>query len=274
MINIIKNNSQREIKVTNVRINKYTIVYTNNCVVDFLSSDGRKKCGSNQFIFIDKGTYFTASLRKIDKHKKPYVAIRFDDDKLKILRRLIVDIYFNGHQKTNYTITSKDKILTITPTDELRLFFRKLSSTNDEKLFLIKVLFFISKFDERNCIVHSIITSSVSHFSDEVRALIDTNLKKKWCIQDMVEYFYLSESTIRKRLAKENTSIKKIILQARLNKSIELIIENKLQISQISSEVGVPSASYFIKNFKEYFGVTPKKLKNYFTPRKINLEEH
>ncbi|HBN1934171.1 TPA: AraC family transcriptional regulator, partial [Escherichia coli] len=49
---------------------------------------------------------------------------------------------------------------------------------------------------------------------------------------------------------------------------------NKLQISQISSEVGVPSASYFIKNFKEYFGVTPKKLKNYFTPRKINLEEH
>ncbi|HBN1710737.1 TPA: helix-turn-helix transcriptional regulator, partial [Escherichia coli] len=106
------------------------------------------------------------------------------------------------------------------------------------------------------------------------RALIDTNLKKKWCIQDMVEHFYLSESTIRKRLAKENTSIKKIILQARLNRSIELIIENKLQISQISSEVGVPSASYFIKNFKEYFGVTPKKLKNYFTPRKINLEEH
>ncbi|HFO5498184.1 TPA: helix-turn-helix transcriptional regulator, partial [Escherichia coli] len=101
-----------------------------------------------------------------------------------------------------------------------------------------------------------------------VRALIETNLNRKWSVQDMAKFFHLSESATRKRLAKEKTSLKKIILQTRLNSSIELIIENELQISQISSEVGVSSTSYFIKKFKEYFGITPKKLRDYFVTQK------
>ncbi len=252
-------------KVANIRTNKYTIIYTDNCTINFYLSNKNISCGINQFIFIDKGVCFSASLRKFDKQKEPYIAIRFNEDKLKILRRLIIDIYFEYHQKLNYTTTSKEKILTIAATNELVLLFRRLSIIDDEKLILIKTLLFIEKFKERDYIIHSIITSSVSHFSDKARALIEINLKKKWYIQDMVEYFHLSESAIRKRLAKENTSIKKIILQARLNRSMELIIENKLQISQISLEVGMSSTSYFIKKFKEHFGVTPKKFKDYFT---------
>ncbi len=268
MSNIIKNNSQRVIKVTNIRTNKYTIIYTENCTIDFYLSNKSIRCGENKFIFIDKGTFFSASLRKIDEHKEPYTAIRFNSDKLRTLRQLIVVLYFKDSQKLNYTTISNDKILTIASTNELVFFFKRLSITNDEIITLISSLLFISKLKNRDHIIHSIIASSVCHFSDKVKALIETNLNRKWNVQDIAKFFHLSESTTRKRLAKEKTSIKKIILQTRLNRSIEFIIENNLQISQISSEVGMSSTSYFIKKFKEYFGITPKKLRDYFVTQK------
>ncbi|HFS3626293.1 TPA: helix-turn-helix transcriptional regulator, partial [Escherichia coli] len=241
---------------------------TENCTIDFYLSNKSISCGKNQFIFIDKGTFFSASLRKFDKRKEPYTAIRFNSDKLRILRQLIVVLYFKDNQKINYTTISNDKILTIASTNELVFFFKRLSITNDEIITLINSLLFISNFKNRDHIIHSIIASSICHFSDKVRALIETNLNRKWSVQDMAKFFHLSESATRKRLAKEKTSLKKIILQTRLNSSIELIIENELQISQISSEVGVSSTSYFIKKFKEYFGITPKKLRDYFVTQK------
>ncbi|HCB9839801.1 TPA: helix-turn-helix transcriptional regulator [Escherichia coli] len=264
MINIIKHNSQGELKIVNIRTSKYIILYTKNCVIDFFSSNKKITCGINQFIFIDKGTCFSACLQKSNVHEDPYIAIRFNDDKLKTLRRVIAEIYFKGHQEVNHTTISKDKILTIAPTDELVLFFKKLVTTNDEKLILIKTLFFISKFKESEYIIHSLLTSSVSYFSDKVRALIEMNIRRKWCIQDIAKHFHLSESAVRKRLAKENTSINRMAMQIRLNKAMDLITENTLQISQISLEVGISSPSYFIKKFKEHFGVTPKKFKHYF----------
>ncbi|KYV73640.1 AraC family transcriptional regulator [Escherichia coli] len=264
MINSIKHHSQRKLKIVNIRTSKYIILYTNNCTINFSLSNKKLTCGFNQFIFIDKGTCFSAYLKKNDEHKEPYVAIRFNEDKLQTLRRVIAEIYFKGHQVINQSAISRDKILTLTPTDELILFFKKLATTNDEKLILIKTLLFISKFKDRDYIIRSLLTSSVSHFSDKVRAFIEMNIKRKWCVRDIAKHFHLSESAVRKRLAKENLTISGMALQIRLNRAMDLIIENNLQISQISSEVGMSSPSYFIKKFREYFGITPKKFKHYF----------
>ncbi len=51
------------------------------------------------------------------------------------------------------------------------------------------------------------------------------------------------------------------LLQLRLENAKSLLLENNLPLSEICKEVGFNSASYFIKKFKEFYGVTPRNYK-------------
>ncbi|HCB9836808.1 TPA: helix-turn-helix transcriptional regulator [Escherichia coli] len=264
MFSKIKETPPGEITLENIRTNNYTIVYTNNCIIDIHHSGRNIHCGTDKFIFIDKGAYLSAHLRKIDANQKPYIATRFNDSNLKKLKNAVADIYSDIYQYINQTEPPHGSIHIVTATNELSILFAKLSVVSEENTLLAKTLFFISKLDERNRIICSILSSSVSRFSDKIRVLIEKDIKKKWETKDISAHFHLSESAIRKRLSQEKTSLNQIILQIRLGRAMDLIIENNLQISQISTEVGISSPSYFIKTFKEHFGVTPKRFKSYF----------
>ncbi|GJH96768.1 hypothetical protein ECZC10_46160 [Escherichia coli] len=49
-----------------------------------------------------------------------------------------------------------------------------------------------------------------------------------------------------------------------MNKAIQLLFDNELQVDMIAKKVGFSSVSYFIKTFKKHFGVTPKSFLMYF----------
>lgn len=53
------------------------------------------------------------------------------------------------------------------------------------------------------------------------------------------------------------------VTKQRIEKAKELIISTDLQVEQIAEQVGFNSSAYFIKKFKETYGVTPKNYKHY-----------
>jgi signal transduction histidine kinase/DNA-binding response OmpR family regulator len=77
-----------------------------------------------------------------------------------------------------------------------------------------------------------------------------------------VESFAAEMAMSRKHLHRKLTSLtdhspNNLIRNIRLMKAAELIKEGKLNITQISYEVGISSLSYFAKIFKDRFGVSP-----------------
>lgn len=77
-------------------------------------------------------------------------------------------------------------------------------------------------------------------------------------VTELAEKSGMSRSTLLRKMQKETgKTASKFIRDIRLEKSIEFLTQSELTISEISYEVGFNSTSYFIKCFKEEFGVSP-----------------
>lgn len=113
-------------------------------------------------------------------------------------------------------------------------------------------------------IIHSLIASAAITFTDKVRSMIEKDTSRKWRINMIADEFNISEISVRKRLESEGMSFNNLLVDVRMNKAMQLLLENEQQIHQISKAVGILSPSYFIKSFKYHFGITPKQFIIYF----------
>ena len=64
-------------------------------------------------------------------------------------------------------------------------------------------------------------------------------------------------SLYRKLKSLTNESVNDFIRSVRLKKSLELLKQKQLNISQVAYEVGFNSLSYFTSSFKKHFGFSP-----------------
>nr|WP_181876851.1 helix-turn-helix transcriptional regulator [Escherichia coli] len=69
----------------------------------------------------------------------------------------------------------------------------------------------------------------------------------------------MSEISVRKKLEAENTNFYQVLLDCRMAKAARLILDENNHINKITTMVGMSSASYFIKAFSSYYGITPKQ---------------
>ncbi|MEX9938582.1 helix-turn-helix transcriptional regulator, partial [Providencia rettgeri] len=96
-------------------------------------------------------------------------------------------------------------------------------------------------------------------FTEKINRVILSDISKKWKLSDIAEQFNISEISITKKLDQERTNFNQLLLDARMNQAIKHLIKNEKQISTISELIGYSSISYFIKTFKNYYGLTPKQ---------------
>jgi len=71
----------------------------------------------------------------------------------------------------------------------------------------------------------------------------------------------MSESTLRRKLKAEGTSIQEIKDQTRMGFGLHLLQTTKKSISIIAQECGYQSQSRFTSRFKDRFGLTPTELR-------------
>lgn len=82
-------------------------------------------------------------------------------------------------------------------------------------------------------------------------------------VEELCQHFGLSRSSLQ-NLFKNNLNIapKRYILNMKLNKSKELIMESKYTISEIAGLLGFSSIHYFSRRFKQEFGISPTDYAN------------
>ncbi|AIF65159.1 helix-turn-helix transcriptional regulator [Escherichia coli] len=251
-----------QIKMNNVRVHKYTILYTSNCIMDIDISGKTIFCNHNKFVFLERGVNLSVRIKKIDIMQKPYFVIRLHEDILLCLKNVMINIY--GLSLDSHERTSENKVLISNEDSSSRELFERILKRDYNLNIIPELLYFISRQQDRRKIVESIYISSVTLFSDKIRSVIEKDLSKKWKLNIIADEFNVSEITIRKRLELENISFNQILVQARMTRAAMLILENTYQTAQISNMVGISSASYFIRLFNKHFGVTPKQFVSYF----------
>jgi AraC-like DNA-binding protein/tetratricopeptide (TPR) repeat protein len=108
-------------------------------------------------------------------------------------------------------------------------------------------------------------------FIKRLTELILENLgDENFGVKELVSKTGIKPSAINRRLKViSNKSISQFICEVRLNKSLELLQQDDLTVSEVAYKVGFGSPAYFNKCFHDYFGYPPGEFKK----RGLNLEE-
>lgn len=80
-------------------------------------------------------------------------------------------------------------------------------------------------------------------------------------MEQICEQLAMSESTLRRKLKLEGTSVQEIKDQARLGLALHLLQTTRHSISLIADKCGYQSQSRFTERFKMRFGLTPSELR-------------
>lgn len=113
----------------------------------------------------------------------------------------------------------------------------------------------------------SLPTKVGNHVVDQAIQIITSRFSECFGLQETADMLQVSTSHLS-RLFKEHTGINFLrYLQAyRVNRSIELLQDYRMNVSMICSQCGFPSPGYFTKVFRKFMGTTPTQFRDTFLP--------
>ena len=95
----------------------------------------------------------------------------------------------------------------------------------------------------------------------KLHELFCANNFEAMAINDICHHLAMSESTLRRRLKSEGTSIQEVKDRARLGQGLHLLQTSNYSVGLIADMCGYQSQSKFSARFKARFGLTPSELK-------------
>lgn len=99
--------------------------------------------------------------------------------------------------------------------------------------------------------------------SDRVRKLVATAPADAWGAAQVARYLAMSESTLRRRLVDEATSLGDILVDVRMSFALTLLQSTDFPVGQIALDVGYESASRFAVRFRKRFGFAPTAIRGH-----------
>ncbi len=137
------------------------------------------------------------------------------------------------------------------------------SEKNKDKRVKLLINKLIKRASQLYC-VERLRNESISHknsnpFSAMIN-FIQENIHREIHIKDLIRVSNMSKATFYRVFVKEiGISPYKLIIHERIALAKKLITENNLSIKETAYAVGFSSPNYFIRLFKKYEGITPKK---------------
>lgn len=95
----------------------------------------------------------------------------------------------------------------------------------------------------------------------KVRRLIGNDLAREWNAAAIASALAMSEATLRRRLADEETSLSEILVDARMSFALNLLQCSTQPVTQIAFNVGYQSPSHFAVRFRQRFGFSPSAIR-------------
>ena len=132
------------IKINNIMIHKYTVLYTSNCIMDIYSEEEKITCSSNRLVFLERGVNISVRIQKKILSERPYVAFRLNGDILRHLKNALMIIYGMSKIDINDCRNMSRKIIK-TEVDKTLLDVLKNINSYDDSVFISSLIYLISK---------------------------------------------------------------------------------------------------------------------------------
>ena len=94
-----------------------------------------------------------------------------------------------------------------------------------------------------------------------VQALVAARPHLPWAAADVARSLGVSEPTLRRRLAAEDTSFRQIVAEMRLGHGLHLLQTSRMPVIEVAAACGYDSPSRFAARFRDRFGMTPSELR-------------
>src|SRR5699024_6199402 len=94
----------------------------------------------------------------------------------------------------------------------------------------------------------------------EILKYINDHLEKRVTLKTIADKVFISQSNISSHFYNHlGMSVKNYVDTLKLSNSIGKLLQEKINISEVSESYGFSNASSYTKKFKQYFGFTPKE---------------
>lgn len=100
--------------------------------------------------------------------------------------------------------------------------------------------------------------------SEQIYQRISQEIERPWNLNLLSKAFFMSESTIKRRLRSEGTSFSNIYTDARMSYAQDLLAQPGMQVSTVAKKCGFTHVSYFVSCFKKKYGMTPSVYKRIY----------
>jgi AraC-like DNA-binding protein len=90
-----------------------------------------------------------------------------------------------------------------------------------------------------------------------IRLLVSAAPNREWTSADFEAALHVSGATLRRRLAEENTSLRALLLEARLHHGLGLLQTGRKPLKSVAQACGYRSVPSFTRNFVARFGIQP-----------------
>ncbi|SMB81752.1 transcriptional regulator, AraC family [Pasteurella testudinis DSM 23072] len=104
-------------------------------------------------------------------------------------------------------------------------------------------------------------------WTEKMQYLVENDLAKHWTLHEIATAFHISESTLKRRLLRENTHFRHWLQALRLDTALSLILSSSQSLAAIAQLCGYRSQSRFSSAFKQRFAISPSMIKS--QPRKM-----
>ena len=245
--------------IKNIRTNNCVIVYAKNCDIIFSIKDQELYIKKGNIAVIEKNLSFDACVKNASEYGSYELYYVKERDLLSLK-----NIFDTSIPPTVDTYVRKrginDKIFKINAGMIEHEVFLRLKKNQESRIKRIhSIAYILSKVEDVISLVSSISISTSISFSEKIRRMISKDIKRKWRLSDISALVNLSEISVRKKLEAESTNFYSLLLEVRMNKAIKYLAHTEHHINIIANLIGYSSVSYFIKGFKDVYGITPKQ---------------
>ncbi|MDB6063045.1 MAG: helix-turn-helix protein [Verrucomicrobiaceae bacterium] len=216
-------------------------------------------CNAGEYLMVHSA--LDISIENIPSATESYRAwlIAFPWRVVELTRQLIFGAVETNNKNSGRQITcDKLSIKMIAALERYLQLQNGAASASEINLSLINIL--LALYEEGST---AFLTASDPSLAARMRVMISSNPCKNWLSADFEETFHISGATLRRRLVDENTSLRLLLREARLQVALSLLQTTSKPIKTVAFECGYQSLSSFRENFIEQFGTAPTAVANY-----------
>lgn len=250
--------------ISRIKNENLEVRITTHCLVILFEGEKRinfeksiSSLNAGDMIFLSQNNYFMSEYLAKNGHYDALL-IYFNDQFIEnFMKKYNISIKEKNENTNLYKVNYKhDERLSL----NIKL-LKSYSKSLDSQLLIIKLEeIFLNCLTNKN--FQSFVYSIYNSRSNRLQNIIESNLDTIETIEDICKLTNLTEHSLRKYfLKKYEQNPKKWLNEKRLEKAMVLLKTTELNISQISTQCGYATVSWFIHCFKNKYFHTPKEIR-------------